>query len=246
MAIIMVLAETGFGKSTSLDGDEELGIKGLDPADTYVISATVKPLPGRGSTKRWPATRSATTFSTLADLKDYRRVITNQPDVAAHVMKLLWSVTNIHNVVVDDMNYFMQDMYMEKALSSGWDAPKMIGFQFNKIFKAMDEMPLDKNLIMMAHYEEYKKVDGRLGVRMKTTGNMVREYVTPEGKSDVLLFGTSIYDDKEQKSRKVFVTRDDGVHTSAKSHRIFGPDETYILNDLSYVVKKVDEYYLGV
>ena len=246
MAKILALAETGFGKSTSLDGDEELGILCLSPTDTYVISATSKPLPSRGSVKKWPATKTFTTSGTLDDLKAYRRVITNKPDVAAHAITLLSNVTTIHNIVIDDTNYFMQDMYMEKALSTGWDAPKMIGFQFNKIFKAMEGLPEEKNFIMMAHFEEYNKADGKMGVRMKTTGKMVQEYVTPEGKFDVLLIGKSVYDDKEQKARKVYVTRDDGVHTSAKSHRIFGPDETYILNDLGYVVKKVDEYYLGV
>lgn len=246
MAKIMALGDTGFGKTTSLDGDEELGIVGLLPADTYVISATSKPLPSRGSMKKWPATKDFHTGSTLADLKDFRRIITNKPDVAAHAITLLGLVTNIHNIVIDDTNYFMQDMYMEKALSTGWDAPKMIGFQFNKIFKAMESLPEDKNFIMLAHMEEYAKPEGKIGVRMKTTGKMVQEYVTPEGKFDVLLIGKALFDDKEQKAKKVYVTRDDGVYTSAKSHRIFGPDETYILNDLGYVVKKVDEYYLGV
>lgn len=96
---------------------------------------------------------------------------------------------------------------------------------------------------MLAHMEEYPKPGGKMGVRMKTTGKMVQEYVTPEGKFDVLLIGKSIFDDKEQKAHKRYVTRDDGVYESAKSHRIFGPDETYILNDLGYVVEKVREYY---
>lgn len=239
----MVLAETGFGKSTSIDGDEELGIKGLSPSDTYVLSVTSKPLPSKGSMKKWPSTKNFNTASVASDLKNYRRIISNKPSTIAHAINLLGRVTTIKNIVLDDANYLMQDMYMENALAGGWDTPKMIGFQFNKIFKAMEDLPEEKNFIMMAHFEEYDKVAGKKGVRMKTTGKMVQEYITPEGKFDVLLIGSSIFDEKEQKASKKFVTRDDGVFVTAKSHRIFGPDETYITNDMAYVIEKVNAYY---
>ena len=37
MAKILVLAKSGFGKTTSWAGREKLGIKGLNPKETYVI-----------------------------------------------------------------------------------------------------------------------------------------------------------------------------------------------------------------
>jgi hypothetical protein len=39
------------------------------------------------------------------------------------------------------------------------------------------------------------------------------------------------------------VTKDDGIYTSAKDQGIF--DETYIPNDLGYVISEVDKYYSG-
>ena len=49
MAKIMILAKSGFGKSTSIGEIPELGIKGLDPKATFLISAVNKPLPFRGA-----------------------------------------------------------------------------------------------------------------------------------------------------------------------------------------------------
>jgi len=240
MSKILVLADSGFGKTTSLMEDEELGIEGLNPDESYIISVTSKPLPGRGSRTKFPATKTFNTASTSADLKDYRRVITNSPAVVAHAIELLGQ-SPFKNIVLDDTNYLMQDYYMAKALSSGWDTPKRIGFDMGKIFTAIEALPEDKNFIMLAHGEEYDKVDGRKGYRMKTTGKMVQEYITPEGKFDVVLIGRSSFDETAKKPKKEFVTNDDGVYTTAKSHRIF--DQLYIHNDMGYVIKKVNEYY---
>lgn len=135
----------------------------------------------------------------------------------------------------------MQDYYMEKALASGWDTPKKIGYDFGKIFQAIEHLPIDKNFIMFAHGEEYDKADGRKGYRLKTTGKMVQEYITPEGKFDVVLIGKSGFDESTKTVKKEFVTNDDGVYSTAKSHRIF--DSLYIKNDMGYVIKKVNEYY---
>ena len=243
MAKILVLAESGFGKSTSLVKDEELGIEGLSPETTYILSVTSKPLPGRGSRKLFPALPNFSLQTTAVDLKDYRRIISNNPGLIAHAINLLGTVQAINTIVLDDTNYLMQDYYMSKALSTGWDAPKKIGYDMGKIFEAMEKIPEDKNFVMLAHGEEYDKADGRKGYRMKTTGKMVQEYVTPEGKFDVVLIGKSSFDESEKKAKKEFVTNDDGVFTSAKSHRIF--DSLYIKNDMGYVIKKVNEYYNG-
>lgn len=179
MSKILVLAESGFGKSTSLVGDKTLGIEGLNPQSTYVISVTSKPLPGKGSNKKFPVFTDFNINSKAVDLKDYRRIVTNSPNLIAHAIKLLGTVSAITEIVLDDTNYIMQDYYMEKALSSGWDAPKKIGYDMGMIFRAIDKLPANKNFIMLAHGEEYDKVDGRKGYRMKTTGKMVDCEIEP-------------------------------------------------------------------
>jgi hypothetical protein len=247
MPKILGLAESGFGKTTSLmlheqNEKEPFYIEGLNPKDTYIISVTSKDLPGKGSRKKYPVAPNFSLAYTKEHLPNFRRIITNSATLIAHAIKIIGE-TPIKNIVLDDTNYIMQDYYMEKALSSGWDAPKKVGSDMGKIFRAMEALPRDKNFIMLAHGEEYDKADGRKGYRMKTTGKMVQEYITPEGKFDVVLIGKSSFDETAKKAKKEFVTNDDGVFTSAKSHGIF--DSLYIPNDMGLIVKKVNEYYDG-
>lgn len=240
MSKILVVAESGFGKTTSLMKDDDYGIEGLNPAETYIITVTSKPLPGKGSRKLYPVVPNFSLNSKINDLKGYRRIITNDSATVAYAISLL-GTTPFKNIVLDDTNYLMQDYYMAKALATGWDTPKKIGFDMGKIFAAMEKLPETKNFIMLAHGEEYDKADGRKGYRMKTTGKMVQEYITPEGKFDVVLIGKSTYDDSNKKVLKQFVTNDDGIFSTAKSHKIF--HDIYINNDMGYVVRMCDEYY---
>lgn len=45
MAKILILAPSGFGKTTSWAGREKLGIKGLDPKETYAIQCIGRGVP---------------------------------------------------------------------------------------------------------------------------------------------------------------------------------------------------------
>lgn len=113
MAKILVLAPSGFGKTTSVGDVPELGIKGLSPDNSYIISVTSKPLPFKGSAKMFPVT-------TLDKMGEGRRVVCkNAQEVEQALVNL--SASPFQNIVWDDANYVMQDWYMANALSKGWD-----------------------------------------------------------------------------------------------------------------------------
>lgn len=229
MAQILVLASSGFGKTSSYLNLPKLGIKGLDPKETFVITATKKMLP------------SYYTLTTPDKLKDGNRIVSNDGKIVAQViMQLIKSP--FKNIIIDDSNYIMQDYYMKNAMKGGWDTPKEIGYFMGQFFEACAEASLvGKNVIIFGHYEEYKlDTAGSIGYRMKTTGNMTRDYITPEGKVDILLFGKTEIDFKTGKVSKVYVTEDDGMYP-AKSQGIF--EEKYIPNDMGYVIEKVNEFY---
>lgn len=239
MARICILGDTGGGKTTAVHGDKDLGIKGADPKVTYIITSTNKRM-GRGGSIKWPIIPNFSLATTAVQLKDYRRIVTNDPELVAHAITLL-AQTPIHNIIVDDFNYLMQDMYMAKALSSGWDTPKLIGFKIGKIFAAIEKLTEDKNIVLMAHGEVYTETNGKKGYRMKTTGNMVNEYATPEGKFEITLVAMSQTDTITQQTKKVFLTRDDGVYTSAKCQGVF--KDLYIPNDMGYVLDECDKFF---
>lgn len=109
----LILAKSGFGKSTSIGEIPELGLKGLDPTKTYLISCVNKPLPFRGANSKYKIT-------TINNPKGGNRVISND---AKEIAQLIENLANspFENIVLDDMNYISQDYYMKNALKGGWD-----------------------------------------------------------------------------------------------------------------------------
>lgn len=115
MAKILVLAKSGFGKSTSIGEIPELGIKGLDPSNTFIISAVNKPLPFKKANKKF-------TVTTVSNIAGGNRIITNDAKSVAEIINILASPQCPYtNIVLDDMNYISQDFYMKNALKGGWD-----------------------------------------------------------------------------------------------------------------------------
>lgn len=235
MAKILVLAKSGFGKSTSIGEIPELGIKGLDPSTTYLISAVNKPLPFRGANKKFVMT-------TYENPTAGNRVVTNDAEQVANLITMVGHPDSpFETIVVDDLNYISQDYYMKNALRGGWDVPKKIGYGMGLIFDAINSVPETKTIICLAHYEEYKDKNGdSISYRYKSTGNMVDSYIVPEGKFEIVLYGKATYDNKEKKSIREFVTNDDGVYP-AKSP--VGMLDLYVPNDLGYIVDAVKAYY---
>ena len=233
MSKVLILAKSGFGKSTSIGEIPELGLKGLDPKTTYLISCVNKPLPFRGANKKFVVT-------TPNNPTGGNRVITNDAEIVAKIINML-AKSPYKNIVLDDMNYMAQDYYMKNALKGGWDTPKKIGYNTGLVFDAINNIPEDKNIICLAHYEEYKDKNGdSISYKYKSTGNMVDSYITPEGKFEIVLYGKASYDEKEKKSIREFVTNDDGVYPAKSPIGMF---DLYIPNDLGLVVDKITEYY---
>lgn len=237
MSKILVLAKSGFGKSTSLGKIPEYDIKGLNPEETFIISTTSKPLPFRKSGEMYKIVNQG-----LPPTKENgNRFISND---SAKITKVISFVQDnrpeIKNIVIDDLNYVMQDLYMQQSLKSGFDVFKKIGKAMDDIFTIM-EKDETRNYICLAHFEEYKDSNAdTISFRFKTVGKMVSDYITPEGKFDIVLFGKqSIGEDK--KVVKNFITNYDGEYPSKSPVGMF--DEIYVPNDLGYVIDKVNEYY---
>ena len=237
MSRILVLAKSGFGKTFSMGQVPELNHVGLDPKETYVISVTSKPL-------TFPKSRELYKVAQKGKVATGNRYISNNPEEIATLLEQLLQ-SPYKNIVVDDFNYLMQDYYMDNALKGGWDTPKKIGYFMGKIFSAIEKYgDSDKNINILAHGDEVPQQDGRIYLKMKTTGKMVDEYVTPEGKFDVTLVGRSRFDAGQKKIVKEFITNEDEFTSSPRSPYGMFP-QLYIPNDLGLVVAKVNEYYNG-
>lgn len=241
MAKILVLAKSGFGKTTSYCGREKLGIRGLDPKETYIIQCIGRAIPNRNFT----LTKSAE----IKDLATGNRVqvdtVTGQ-ERFKRVADILNALKNspFKNIVIDDFNYLGQDYYMANAMKGGWDTPKQIGYGMGLIFDAFRGFPEDKNIICLAHYEEYKDKNGdSLSYRFKSIGNMVDGYITPEGKFDIILFGKASFDAERKVAVKEFVKEFDGEFPAKDSIGALDELPDTIPNDLSIVVEELRKIY---
>lgn len=96
MSKILILAPTGFGKSTSIGQIPELGIEGLNPKETFVISCTNKPLPFGKSNINY-------TITSTNDLTKGNRVVSNNAATVARVIEAVSAEGSPYvNIVVDD------------------------------------------------------------------------------------------------------------------------------------------------
>lgn len=231
MAKILILARSGFGKTTSWCGREKYGVKGLDPKKTFVIQCTNRNVPN-----------DKYVLTTIDDLSKGNRVkvceitgLDRYKKVAETVLKLVKSP--FKNIVIDDFNYLSQDYYMANAMKGGWETPKQIGYGMGLIFDAIDKIPESKNIICCAHYEEYKDKNGdSISYKFKTIGKMTDEYITPEGKFDVILFGKQTFNNETKKAIKEYVFEFDGEYPAKDSIGLFDSLEgNTIPNDLSII-----------
>mgnify|MGYP007063231912 CR=1 FL=1 len=255
MAKILVLAKSGFGKTTSYCGREKLGIKGLDPKETYVIQCIGRSVPNPNFKLVDGQIEVADVGKPTQRLKNANILGTgNRVQVdgltgldrfaaIAEVVKMLKN-SPYKNIVIDDFNYLAQDFYMANAMKGGWDTPKQIGYGMGLVFDSFRSFPENKNIICCAHYEEYKDKNGdSISYKFKSTGKMVDEYITPEGKFDIIMFGKVGYDSENKKPIKHFVKEFDGEYPAKDSLGALDslPDE--LPNDLSIVVDKLKEVY---
>lgn len=241
MCKILVLAKSGFGKTTSYCGREKLGIKGLNPKETYVIQCISRGVPNKDF--------KLTTSNNINDLNSGNRVqVDNITGIerfkrVADIITIL-AKSPYKNIIIDDFNYLSQDFYMANAMKGGWDTPKQIGYGMGLIFTAMKQIPESKNIICCAHYEEFKDKNGdSISYKFKTTGKMVDDYITPEGNFDIILFGKQTFNAETKQPVKVFVKEFDGEYPAKDSLGVLDSLPNEIPNDLSIVINAIDEYY---
>lgn len=240
MAKILILAPSGFGKTTSWAGREKLGIKGLDPKETYAIQCIGRGVPNPNF-KLCPSNE-------IKDMAKGNRIQVDSVTGLDRFKRVADLIDNLKkspykNIVIDDFNYLMQDYFMNNAMKGGWNTPKEIGFGMGLIFDAMKGYPEDKHIYVCAHYEKSNDNDGTVTYQMKTTGKMVNEYCTPQGKFDIILYGKQSYNEEEKKAIKSFVKDFDGTFPAKDSIGVLDelPDE--FANDLHIVSEELNKWY---
>lgn len=122
--MVLVLGESGTGKSTSL--------RNCDPATTAVVNPVGKPLPFKGK------------FTMLNSVTDARKIIKFMKEQAAVGKKL---------IAVDDFQYILAVPYMNRIKETGWDKYNDFGSNYFEIIKSCKDLPDDVVVAFYSHLE---------------------------------------------------------------------------------------------
>lgn len=221
--IVMILGPSGVGKSTS--------IKTLNPDETIIVNVLSKPLPFKGAKKMYNKERQ-----NIFDLGDTAKVET-------YINAISERRPQCRNVVIDDATYLMRNEYFDKAQIKGYDKYVELAQRFQRLLTACVRARENMNVFLLMHSTEVTSGGDVEGYKLALIGKMLEEKYNPIECVSICLYADMVVEDEE--IRHGFYTN----MTFVKGRRIpaKSPDgmfsELFIPNDLSMVVKSMDEYF---
>lgn len=226
--LVSVMGSSGMGKSTSLLPNESLGIKGLDPKETFIINVSGKPLPARGSNAMYPLG--------IKPSEGGRHVEASHPEQIATIINYVSeNRPEIKNLVIDDMGYVMGFDVITNAKRKGYDKWVDTAVDFMSIITALKSARPDLYAFCLFHTEEGK--DGK--TKIKTSGAMIDNNIYLDGLFTINLEAAITKKDGETKFG--FYVKPDEYSTRKAPQGMF--EEDYIPNDLGFVKDEMVAYY---
>lgn len=133
--------------------------------------------------------------------------------------------------VIDDSQYLMVNEFFRKANDTGYKKYTDIGKNFSDLFEYIAYQLPDDVIVYFLHHTQIGE-GGK--VKAKTVGQMLDNYLTLEGCTDIVLLAQT------DGSNHYFITQSDGSTTAKSPEGMF---ELKIPNDLNAVDKAIREYY---
>jgi hypothetical protein len=220
---ILIIGQSGTGKSTSLTE--------LDSSETAIINPAKKALPFKGYKGKYKEWNKENPTGNLFNV-----------DNAAQIIQVLDYIDTkrleIKNVIIDDANYIMAFEYIKRAKETGFQKFTDIGVNYSNIITKGCGLRDDINFIVMMHPEVDTDALGNKIIKAKSVGKLVDQYLNIEGMFSIVLYTKVIK--LEKGLDYVFITQNDGSNTGKSPRGMF--DTLEIKNDLSFVIKKINEY----
>lgn len=168
MSSILIIGESGSGKSTSL--------RNLDPKSTYIINALNKPLPFKGGSKKF----GNHIFGT-----------DNAQKITQVISKIDKEKPEIKIIIIDDFQSVMTNDYMRNSMERGFDKFVRLGKGIWDIVTAANTCRDDLKVVLMAHSD----TDANGKIKCKTVGKLVDEKISLEGMCTIV-FHSKVIDNK--------------------------------------------------
>ena len=152
---ILVIAESGSGKSTS--------IQSLDPNETFIINVANKPLPFKGWKKKyilWSKDNAAGNLysgSTAQQIEACLRYVNEKRP-------------EIKTIIVDDFQYMSSFEFFDSIDEKGYEKFTRIGAHLARIARLPKDLRDDLTVVFLTHAEESTDIEGKRKVKAKTIG----------------------------------------------------------------------------
>ena len=223
---ILVIAESGTGKSTSIES--------LDSKETFIINVANKPLPFKGWKKKY-------TMWSKENPQGNMYGKSSVGDIEACMKYVNDKRPEIKTLIVDDFQYMSSFEFFDRSDEKGYEKFTQIGAGLARIARMPKDLREDLLVFFLTHAEEATDLEGKKRYKAKTIGRMVDEKLTLEGLFSIVLFG-KVKKDKDGVIRYVFETQNNGENT-CKSPRLMFPSFE-IVNELGYVRQCILDYEL--
>lgn len=214
---VLILGDSGAGKSYSL--------RNFTPDEVILLQCIPKMLPYR-------ATGWKLNGKELPDGSVQRGNIIRfdaWDAVLDSINRMVLSKTR-RVLVIDDFQVVMQHENMMRAYQTGYQKYTEMADHVWQIIMAATRLPDDFRVYFLAHTEES---DGK--IRMKTTGKMLNEKLTPEGYFSIVLRAI------KKDGKHVFLIKGDDNDTAKAPPDLF-PGLTEMDNDLRAVDVAITEF----
>lgn len=221
---VLVIAESGSGKSTS--------IRNLDPKETVIINIANKPLPFKGWKSKYTPLDKANPDGNLIS-------VSSGPGVYKAMQHVSDKMPHIKNLVIDDWQYMSSFEYFDKANEKGYDKFTQIAANLAQVAKLPKDLRDDLYVFFLTHSEESTDINGHRKIKAKTVGKMIDNALTLEGLFSIVLFG-KVRKEDDGSLHYGFETQNNGENTCKSPMDMFSSE--YIPNDLQYVKDAIHAY----
>lgn len=221
---VLIIAESGAGKSTSIEA--------LDPKETFIINVANKPLPFKGWRKKYVTWSKENPGGNLYDKAA-------PESIEACLRYVSEKRPEIKTIVIDDFQYMSSFEFFDKVDEKGYEKFTKIGAHLARIARLPKDLRDDLMIFILTHAEEATDMDGKRRLKAKTIGRMVDEKLTLEGLFSIVLFG-KVKKNKEGEIRYVFETQTNGENTCKSPRGMFSTLE--IENNLQLVRQSILDY----
>lgn len=222
--ICLILGKSGTGKSSSIEK--------LDPKTTVILNVLGKKLPFKGSSKIYNEENN-----NLFRIDEYSQAISMLESIDK-------KAPYVKNVILDDATYIIRKEYFKRAKEGGYTKYTELALHFQQLIATCERMREDLNVFFIMHSEDVVSDNAIVGYKVSTVGKLLDSQYNIVEVVPMVLYSDITYNDKGEATYGFYTHKfkEGIVEIPAKTPRgMF--DDDFIPNDLSLVVKAMNEYY---